>query len=79
MRATDVTAASGSVVYAAGTVLTIAFHIPRNNALARMDPDAAETVRYWAGYAAAWSVGNHGRTLTSLAGAVLLVLGSHAR
>jgi uncharacterized membrane protein len=69
----------GSLVYVAGTVLTIVFHIPRNDALGRMDPDAAETVRYWAGYAAAWTTGNHVRTLSSLAGAVLLVLGFQAR
>lgn len=65
----------GSIVYVAGTLLTIVYHIPRNNALLRMDPDAAETVRYWPTYAAGWTLWNHVRLLTSLAGAVLLFIG----
>lgn len=69
----------GAIVYLAGTLLTIVYHIPRNNALSRMDPDAADTVQHWATYAAGWTAWNHVRTLTSLAGAVLLFLGFHNR
>lgn len=69
----------GAVVYVAGTLLTIVYHVPRNNALMRMDPDAAETARYWLTYAAGWTAWNHVRCLTSLAGAVLLFLGFHDR
>lgn len=68
----------GAIVYVAGTLLTIVYHVPRNNALLRMDPDAAETVRYWPSYAAGWTAWNHVRCLTSLAGAVLLLLGVEA-
>lgn len=68
----------GSIVYVAGTLLTIVYHVPRNNALMGMDPDAAETARYWATYAPGWAAWNHVRTLTSLAGSVLLFLGVRA-
>lgn len=69
----------GAVVYVAGALVTVVYHVPHNDALMRMTPDAAETVRYWATYAPNWSLWNHVRTLTSLAGAVLLFLGFHAR
>ena len=56
----------------------VAYHIPRNNALAAVDPDGAEAVSRWSAYAGAWTSWNHVRTLTSTAAAALLVIGSRA-
>jgi uncharacterized membrane protein len=65
----------GSVVYVAGTFVTIAFHIPRNDALAAVDPDAPGAGAAWRAYAGPWTTANHLRTATCLAAAVLLTLG----
>ncbi|WP_455354269.1 anthrone oxygenase family protein [Streptomyces sp. SYSU K217416] len=69
-------ALAGAVVYLLGSlVLTIVFHIPRNNALADMDPAAEKSAAYWARYVPVWTAGNHVRTVASLAAAVCFVLG----
>jgi uncharacterized membrane protein len=65
----------GSVLYVAGNfVVTMAFNVPRNNALAALDPSSAEAARYWLGYVAGWTGWNHVRTITGLAAAVSLTL-----
>jgi uncharacterized membrane protein len=62
---------AGVVLYLAGVVLTMAYHVPRNDALDRV-PTAGAGVA-WPTYAARWTAWNHVRTLTSLAGAASLV------
>lgn len=68
----------GSVLYVAGIVLTIAYHIPRNDALGLVDPNGAGAAAEWVTYARNWTAWNHVRTLTSLAGAVVLTLAVRA-
>ncbi len=68
----------GSGLYLAGVVLTITYHVPRNDALARVDPAAAGAGAAWRQYASAWTAWNHVRTVTCLAGAVCLVLALRA-
>ena len=66
---------SGGLVYLIGTILvTMAFNVPRNNALAAADPDSAGGARLWAGYVTSWTAWNHVRTAAALAAAVLLTL-----
>ena len=66
---------SGGLVYLIGTILvTMAFNVPRNDALAAVDPRSAEGANLWAGYVPSWTAWNHLRTATALAAAVLLVL-----
>ena len=66
---------SGSVLYLAGCFLeTIVFHVPRNDALARVDPESAEGARYWERYLREWIPGNHVRTLACLAAAATLTI-----
>jgi uncharacterized membrane protein len=69
---------AGSAVYEAGTLLTIGWHIPRNDALDRVDPSAAGAGAAWRRYAATWTAWNHVRTATSIGAAVLLALGVRA-
>src|SRR5262245_15462605 len=67
---------AGSLAYLAGTFLvTIVFNIPRNNALAAVDPASAGGARLWAGYLTGWTAWNHVRTVAALAAAALLTMG----
>ena len=66
---------AGSVLYLAGCFLeTIVFHVPRNDALARVDPESAEGARYWSRYLREWIPGNHVRALACVAAAALLTI-----
>jgi uncharacterized membrane protein len=66
--------AAGSLCYLLGTFgVTMAFNVPRNNALARQDPASPEATGFWRGYVAGWTMWNHVRTLAALVAAVLLI------
>ncbi len=63
----------GSLLYLFGTILvTIVFNVPRNEALAAVDPASAEGARLWAGYVPGWTAWNHVRTAAALAAAAAL-------
>jgi uncharacterized membrane protein len=65
----------GSLVYLAGVVvLTFAYHVPRNDALAAVDPDDATAASHWTQYARAWTAWNHVRTVAPLASATLFTI-----
>jgi uncharacterized membrane protein len=65
----------GGVAYLLGPVgLTMGYHVPRNNALARTEPDSAEGSSYWARYQSEWTRGNHVRVGAGLAAAALLTI-----
>ncbi len=66
---------AGGAVYLLGTVgLTVAYHVPRNNALATLQPQRAEAAGRWVRYVAEWTRWNHLRTAASLAAAVSFTL-----
>lgn len=56
---------AGGLLSLATTLTTIAFHVPRNNQLNRVDADSADGQAVWASYLVTWTRGNHVRTLTS--------------
>ena len=61
---------AGSLLYLVGTILvTILFNVPRNNALAAVDPTSQEGVNLWANYLSSWTAWNHVRTIAALAAA----------
>lgn len=65
----------GSIIYLIGTILvTIAFNVPLNDALAIANPDSTEGANLWARYLTNWTLWNHVRTITSLGAAVLLTI-----
>lgn len=67
---------AGALAYLVGSFgVTMAFNVPRNDALAAVDPTTAEAARLWTGYLATWTAWNHVRLLASLAAAALLTLG----
>ncbi len=68
----------GAVVYLAGVVaLTIGFHVPRNDALAAVDPRSAEGAEVWRGYRSSWTAGNHVRALAGLVTCACFVAAVH--
>ena len=70
---------AGSGLYLGGVlVLTAAFHVPRNNALAAADPGSAEGAAVWARYLRDWTRGNHVRTITAAAAVVAFAIALRA-
>jgi uncharacterized membrane protein len=67
--------ALGSAIYVLGVLITIVYHIPQNNRLAPLDPTVPASAEFWRDYARGWVAWNHLRTVTSIAGSVLLALG----
>lgn len=66
---------AGSLAYLIGSFgVTIAWHVPRNDALATVDPGAAEAAGRWATYLAEWMPLNHVRALAAVAAAGLLTV-----
>jgi uncharacterized membrane protein len=66
---------TGSMLYLVGTFLvTIAFNVPLNDALAVVDPASADGARMWAGYITGWTAWNHVRTAAALAAAASLTV-----
>jgi uncharacterized membrane protein len=65
----------GGVVYLVGVILlTMAYHVPRNNALAAADPISPDAERLWSRYLKEWTAANHVRTVAPLAAATLLTI-----
>lgn len=66
---------AGSSLHIVGSLLvTIAFNIPRNNALAAVDPESEEGAQYWFVYLQDWTRWNHVRTVATTGSTVLLSL-----
>ena len=61
---------AGAVAYMVPIVLTVAYHVPRNDALAAVPVDAPEAAGLWAIYLREWTAWNHLRTLGAIAAAV---------
>ncbi len=67
--------AGGGALYLAGTIApTIAYHVPRNDALTEVEPESPDGARYWARYLAEWTRWNHVRAAAALAAAALLTV-----
>jgi uncharacterized membrane protein len=68
----------GSALYLIGTILlTIVYHVPRNEALARVEPHNAEAESHWKRYLSGWTAWNHLRGVTALAAAATLTIALH--
>jgi uncharacterized membrane protein len=65
---------AGSLSYLIGTiVVTVAFNVPLNNALASADPSSGEAAWLWTKYTRSWTAWNHVRTVSGLVAAALLI------
>ena len=68
---------AGGIIYVAGTfVVTVAFNVPLNTALAKAGPDQPAL---WARYLQEWTRWNHARTLASTVAAILFLVGLKAQ
>lgn len=68
----------GSALYLVGAVLlTIVYHVPRNEALANVEPRGADAEDHWIRYHSGWTTWNHLRGASSLAGAATLIIALH--
>jgi uncharacterized membrane protein len=61
-------------LYLVAIVVTAAYHVPHNDALARLDPNVADAGHRWSVYSAGWTAWNHVRTVTPIAAATLLTI-----
>jgi uncharacterized membrane protein len=67
---------AAAALYVIGCIgVTMAFNVPRNNALARVAPESAEAAGVWKRYLGEWTAWNSVRTVASLAAAGLLIGG----
>jgi uncharacterized membrane protein len=61
---------AGGMLYLVGTLgVTIAFNVPRNDALAVVAPTEPDSASLWTRYVAGWTAWNHVRTAAALAAA----------
>ena len=68
----------GSALYLVGTILlTIAYHVPRNEALATVEPHSADAESHWPRYLSGWTAWNHVRGAAALAAAAVLTIALH--
>lgn len=66
----------GSLLYLVGGFLvTIVFNVPRNDALAAVDPAKTAGAGVWRAYVTGWTAWNHVRTVACLAAAASLTIG----
>jgi uncharacterized membrane protein len=70
--------AAGAIYIVGEIVLTGGYHVPRNNALAAVDPASAEGERVWRTYLREWTAMNHVRTVAGLASAALFAVALQA-
>lgn len=66
---------AGGLLYVVGTfAVTMAFNVPRNEALSGLDPNGAEAAAAWARYVREWTAWNHIRTAAAIAAAACLMV-----
>lgn len=65
----------GGLAYLLGAFLvTIVANVPRNDALAALDPGSVNAAAEWMRYLSEWTTWNHVRTVTALGAAALLTI-----
>ncbi len=63
---------AGGALYLVGSIgVTMAFNVPRNEVLAKVEPGDPEAAALWARYLVEWTGWNHVRTVASLVAAGL--------
>lgn len=68
---------AGVIFVLLGAVITMAFNVPLNNHLDTVNPDGlsvADAAREWQAFLSTWTAWNHARTVTSIVGALLLLV-----
>ncbi len=66
---------AGAAAGVAAFAVTAGYHVPRNDALARIDPASAQAAAAWAAYQPGWTALNSVRAALALVSAGLMVAG----
>jgi len=67
---------AGCVLYVVGTfIVTMAFNVPLNDSLDKVDPASVDGARFWTEYLKSWTMWNHVRTLAAFAASTCLTIG----
>ncbi|WP_286967015.1 MULTISPECIES: DUF1772 domain-containing protein [Arsenicicoccus] len=69
-------AATGSIAYLAGFAMTLAYHVPRNTRLARVDAASPAAGPVWRDYLTEWTRANTVRAALSVGGGIALLVSS---
>jgi uncharacterized membrane protein len=70
---------AGALVYLVFVIgVTAVYHVPHNDALARLDPTAPAAAGQWRDYATGWTAWNHLRTLGGATAAALFTLAARS-
>jgi uncharacterized membrane protein len=70
----------GGILYLGGTILvTVLFNVPRNDALAVVEPTSTDAARLWADYLTSWTAWNHVRTAAAFLAALLFAIALRSR
>jgi uncharacterized membrane protein len=65
----------GGALYLVGTIgLTIAYHVPLNDSLAKLDPTSTDAIAKWHDYVQGWTRWNHLRAASSLGAAAAFTM-----
>jgi uncharacterized membrane protein len=65
----------GGAIYLLGAlIVTRVFNVPRNNALASVQPVSSNGATLWADYVVGWTAWNHVRTVSAVLAAAMLVI-----
>ena len=67
----------GGALYLVAILLTGVYHVPRNEALAAVEPHGADAEGRWTGYLSEWTAWNHLRAAAALAAAATLTIALH--
>lgn len=66
---------TGSLLYLLGTLMvTAVFNIPRNNALAAVNPTDPDGAKLWSDYLVSWTAWNHVRGAAAIAAAAAFII-----
>ncbi len=69
----------GGAFYLVGVILlTVAYHVPLNDALANVHPRGADAADDWRRYLSGWTAWNHARAASALAAALAFILALRA-
>lgn len=64
---------AAGLLYLTGFIVTMAFNVPLNDALAAVDPASSAGSEVWNAYLSKWTAWNHVRTITSIGAMILFV------
>jgi uncharacterized membrane protein len=69
---------AGTACFALGLLILIAYHVPHNDALAKVSPASPSAASTWRDYYRGWTWWNHARTATFTAATALFALAARA-